>query len=144
MIRDYQSNNITIHGDYHKLGQVFLNLFQNAIDAMPRGGCLAVSCEFSAMPGSNNKAILVKVKDTGFGISKEDLTKIFDPFFTKKRTGIGLGLAVSHQIIKNHRGITYAESEQGKGTTFYVFLPIEKFPKDRNNYVSRLIRRKNG
>lgn len=75
------------------------------------------------MPGQNKNAVLVKVRDTGFGIPKEDLNKIFDPFFSKKKNGTGLGLAISHQIIKKHNGMIYAESIQSKGTTFYIYLP---------------------
>lgn len=121
--RNYICNNPIVQSDPNKLSQVLLNIFQNAIDAMPKGGVLTVSCEPSTMSGGQKEAILIKVSDTGFGIAKEDTTKIFNPFFTKKRTGTGLGLAVSHQIIKNHGGMIQVDSTFGRGTAFYIFLP---------------------
>lgn len=124
VIKDYKFSNMTIFVDPNKLSQVFLNLFQNAIDSMPQGGTLNVSYESSTIPISNKNAILIRIQDTGFGMCKEDLAKIFDPFFTKKKSGTGLGLTVSHQIIKKHNGIIHVESEQGEGTTFFVYLPI--------------------
>lgn len=121
--KDYQIANPVIQADPNKLGQVFFNLFQNAIEAMPNGRILSIFCGISMMPGQNEEAILIKIQDTGFGIPKGDLTKIFDPFFSKKKTGSGLGLAVSHQIIKNHGGMILAESEINKGSTFSIYLP---------------------
>jgi signal transduction histidine kinase len=102
---------------------VLLNLFQNAIDAMPQGGILTISCKETRMPRNRKEAFLIRISDTGFGMSKEDVEKIFDPFFTKKKSGTGLGLAISYQIIKKHEGIIRVESVQGSGTTFSVYLP---------------------
>ena len=125
IVKKYNCPNTAISADFDKLGQVFLNLFQNATDAMPQGGMLTVSCESSQMPDSDKEAMLIKTEDTGFGIHKDDMSKIFDPFHSSTKHGTGLGLAVSHQIIKNHGGMIQVESELRKGTTFFVFLPKE-------------------
>ena len=103
--------------DANQLSQVFVNLILNAIDAMPDGGTLTVS---SLLDGQN---IVIKFEDTGVGISKKDLKKIFDPFYTTKEKGTGLGLAVSYNIIKKLKGTINVESEENKGTVFTIILP---------------------
>ena len=112
-----------IRGALRHLQQVFLNLFLNAIHAMPDGGELTVT----AKPYSQ-EFIRIEVKDTGVGIKAEDLQKIFDPFFTTKGVGrgTGLGLSVTYTIVKEHGGYIEVDSEVGKGSTFYVYLPIGK------------------
>lgn len=112
-----------IRGALRHLQQVFLNLFLNAIHAMPDGGELAVE----AKPYSE-ECIRIAVRDTGVGIKAEDLQKIFDPFFTTKGVGrgTGLGLSVTYTIVKEHGGYIEVDSEVGKGSTFYVYLPIGK------------------
>ncbi len=111
-----------IYADDLQLQQVFINVIGNAIQAMPDGGELSVSSF------ENDGYVIVKVKDTGPGITKKDLEKIFDPFFTTKEVGegTGLGLSVSHSIIERHNGRIYAESEVGKGTIFYLELPVNQ------------------
>jgi two-component system NtrC family sensor kinase len=110
----------TIMGSVHNLQQVFLNLFLNAIQAMPDRGTLTIKSR------AENQSLQVDVSDTGVGIPTENLDKIFDPFFTTKEVGrgTGLGLSVSYGIIKRHRGHIDVESEIGKGTTFSVILPL--------------------
>ncbi|WP_203473218.1 sensor histidine kinase [Dissulfurispira thermophila] len=107
---------ITIDGN--QLSQVFVNLTLNAIDAMPDGGTLTIK---SMMRKDN---IVIQFKDTGTGIAQEELPKIFDPFYTTKEKGTGLGLAVSYNIIKKMNGTLTVESELGKGTTFIITIPI--------------------
>ena len=99
-----------IRGNPHDLQQVFLNLFLNAIQAMPEGGDLGVRA---------------RLDSEGVGIQAEHLDEIFDPFFTTKQLGegTGLGLSVSHGIIEKHGGRIVVESEPGHGTTFSVYLP---------------------
>ncbi|MDQ5984819.1 MAG: Adaptive-response sensory-kinase SasA [Syntrophus sp. SKADARSKE-3] len=121
--------------DAKQIRQVFENILQNSLEAMPNGGVLSVSAEcltladgsFNLKPGEYVK---VSVKDSGCGISDEDLPMIFDPYFTTKRTGgrrgTGLGLAVSHSILKNHQGLIVIESEIGVGTTVHVYLPVKR------------------
>lgn len=108
--------------DPDRLQQAFLNLCLNAIQAMPSGGDLIVSAR-SCM-GKGFEGIQVGIRDTGIGIKKEDIHKIFDPFFTTKQEGTGLGLAMVNKIVDAHRGKISVESQENKGTVFYVHLPI--------------------
>ena len=105
----------------NQLRHVFLNLFQNAIQAMPRGGTLSVRAALRA-----GRQASVSVSDQGAGIAPEDLAHIFDPSFTTKGAtrGTGLGLAISYGLVKRHGGDIYAESLVGRGTTIHVTLPL--------------------
>ena len=102
------------------LEQAFLNLILNAIQAMPRGGELKIS----ASADFNQKLLTVKIEDTGVGISKINLSKIFDPFYTTREDGVGLGLSLCHQIISDHNGLMQVESTIDKGTTVKISFPI--------------------
>jgi signal transduction histidine kinase len=112
----------SVKGDEIFLRQAFINLLQNAAEAMPRGGSLTVkSSPFGAM-----EAFLdISISDTGHGISEDVKNKIFLPFFTTKEKGTGLGLAIVHKIIVSHGGNISVESSE-KGTTFTVRLPLGK------------------
>jgi len=105
--------------DSNQLSQVFVNLTLNAIDSMPNSGKLTVKSM------QHNGNIIVQFEDTGFGIQKEELQKIFDPFYTTKEKGTGLGLAVSYDIIKKMNGTITVESEVGKGSIFTVTIPCK-------------------
>jgi two-component system NtrC family sensor kinase len=106
--------------DAPQIEQVLVNLFVNAIQAMPEGGDLFV--EVGRDPGGDD--VVIKVRDTGNGIPKDILPNIFDPFFSTKGTkGTGLGLSVSYGIIRQHDGEITAESQEGEGTTFTIKLP---------------------
>jgi PAS domain S-box-containing protein len=112
--------------DFNQMHQVFLNLFLNAIQAMPRGGELKIRAEAIASaplvnPGKDY--VRISIADTGKGIPANDLKKIFDPFFTTRPKGIGLGLSITYQIIKNHGGSIRVESKADKGTAFTITLP---------------------
>ncbi len=107
--------------DASQMQQVFMNLFLNAIEAMPVGGKLTVE---AVRRDSEEAWIQVKVKDSGNGITPEHLTKIFDPFFTTKSKGLGLGLAITYKIMEGHGGTIGVESTPGKGSTFILSLPI--------------------
>ena len=102
-----------------QLRQVFENIIFNAIQAMPEGGQLVVKAEVPS-----RRWMAVSFADTGVGIPKEDLKMIFEPLFTTKAKGIGLGLAVTRTIVENHGGTIEAKSEAGKGSTFTVRLPM--------------------
>ncbi|MGQ9696924.1 MAG: [Fe-Fe] hydrogenase large subunit C-terminal domain-containing protein [Armatimonadota bacterium] len=110
-----------IQADASQLKQVFVNLMVNAAEAMPRGGTLTLSTR----AGSDGGSVVVSVSDTGCGIPKENLDKLFTPFFTTKQIGkgTGLGLAVAYGIIKMHHGSIEVQSTVGKGTTFEITLP---------------------
>jgi signal transduction histidine kinase len=112
-----------ILGDGAKLQQLFLNLFLNAVDAMPEGGVLRVSLECC-----DRHEVEVRVADSGTGIPEETLAKIFEPFFTSKPRGkgSGLGLAVAKGIVSDHEGRIEVASEMGKGTEFLVSFPVEE------------------
>jgi signal transduction histidine kinase len=112
--------------DSQQLEQVLVNLFLNAIDAMPEGGKLIVEANIAQLDGTAPMAVIT-VADTGFGIAETDLAKIFQPFFTaKKRRGIGLGLPICQRIVKNHGGKIAVESQPGKETVFKIHLPLDR------------------
>lgn len=112
-----------IYGVANQLKQVFLNLFLNAIDAMPTGGKLAIR---GRVVETDKLWLVVEMTDTGVGIPPEELDKIFEPFYTTKPSGSGLGLGISHTLISSHGGKITVASRPGKGTTFSVWLPIRK------------------
>ncbi len=116
-----------ILGDEQKLQQVFLNLFVNAIYAMPDGGLIHVDTH-----AGPQGFIRADVSDTGAGIPQEKISNIFDPFFTTRRggTGTGLGLSIVYEIVKKHGGYIEVESQVQAGTTFSVFLPVAAEAKD--------------
>ena len=115
-----------IQADSPQLEQVLVNLYLNAIDAMPDGGKLIVEARM-VQPNGGTPTALITVADTGFGIAETDLPKIFQPFFTaKKRRGMGLGLPICQRIVKNHGGRMEVESEPGKGTSLKIYLPSEQ------------------
>ncbi len=110
---------ILILCDENRLKQVFLNLVKNGIEAMPGGGTLEIHIE------TVGKEVKVVVSDTGIGIPPSKLGKIGEPFYTTKETGTGLGLMISFKIIESHQGKIEIESEQNRGTSFIITLPID-------------------
>lgn len=115
-----------IMGDPNQLWQVFINILVNADQAMPDGGDLKINTGVYNLNNYRSKddQVFVSFNDTGIGIDHEDIMKIFDPFFTKKETGTGLGLSVSYKIIEEHNGHIIVNSTQGRGTTFIIELPV--------------------
>jgi len=109
--------------DTEQIRQVLVNILVNAAQAMPEGGELTIGT------GQRDKFLEVEITDSGCGISQEAIGKIFDPLFTTKAKGIGLGLAVCRSIIERHEGSIDVKSEVGKGTTFTIRLPL-KVKKD--------------
>jgi PAS domain S-box-containing protein len=115
--------------DAGQIGQVINNLVINAVQAMPEGGAIRVIAENAAaglpdeLPLAAGDFIRISIEDQGIGIPKENLSKIFDPYFTTKQKGSGLGLATSFSIIKRHGGYLAVESVVGKGSVFHVYLP---------------------
>jgi signal transduction histidine kinase/putative methionine-R-sulfoxide reductase with GAF domain len=106
--------------DREQMKQAILNLLLNAIQAMPGGGHLTLKGQNS----EDGQWIHLSIQDSGVGIPGEDMNKLFDPFFSTKEGGIGLGLSIAHRIIDQHRGKIEVESVPGKGTLFTVWLPI--------------------
>jgi PAS domain S-box-containing protein len=111
-----------IMGDADKLGQVFLNLFLNAIQAISSKGKILVKTHF--LP--SNRMVNVKVIDDGHGIPKDYRLKIFDPFFTTKDCGTGLGLSICHSIVQQHKGSITIDNDNKHGTTVSVRLPVSQ------------------
>jgi PAS domain S-box-containing protein len=124
-----------VNVDERQIEQVIKNLTTNAKEAMPNGGTLTVHAENHAISSSESrtlkegKYVKISMSDTGKGIPGENLAKIFDAYYTTKDTyyqkGLGLGLAVCYSVIKKHHGMITVESDIGKGTTFYIYLPAE-------------------
>lgn len=111
-------NDAKIIADKEKLKQVFINLIFNGVQSMDSGGKLIIKTE------KRENGIIIILKDTGIGISKENLNKVFDPFFTTKEKGVGLGLSVSDRIIQDHNGYITIDSIVGQGTQIDIYLPL--------------------
>ncbi len=123
--------------DFDKIQQVLINIIMNAIQAMPEGGNLTVSTSVAKNVKINQflkDTVRIEIKDTGVGIPKENLSKLFTPFFTTKEKGkgVGLGLPVVHGIIEQHKGKIEVESEPNIGTAFTIYLEVMNEEKDKN------------
>jgi len=124
-----------VNVDRGQIHQVFSNLLINADQAMPAGGLVSIEAQnlelkpISALPLPGGKYVLVTIRDQGGGIPLEQLGKIFDPYFTTKQKGNGLGLATVYSIIKQHGGFVAVQSALGEGTTFQLYLPAVRAPR---------------
>ena len=128
---DFSKNRIRILKRFHRgipkilcdresLRQVFFNLLMNAKQAMPGGGCVSLATTYD----SDNQVVHIIINDTGSGIPKKHLPRIFDPYFTTKEKGTGLGLSIIHRIISDHGGSILPESKEGEGTKMTITLPV--------------------
>jgi signal transduction histidine kinase len=131
VVKEMKDNLPSVMGDPDQLQQVFLNLILNALQSMPEGGKLrlSVSSKWISREGledGQRQYVEVCVEDTGVGMEREVIQNIFNPFFTTKDKGTGLGLTVSHGIVQDHEGWVDVESEIGKGSVFKVYLPVVK------------------
>lgn len=130
LARNFDSSNDLVNGDVDLLSQAFINFFLNAIESMDDGGTLTVSTAeirsrwYASRNSARGSRIRLSIVDTGCGIPAKDVSKIFDPFFTSKSTGTGLGLSVSHSIIDEHDATLEVETAEGKGTTFHILFPL--------------------
>ena len=112
-----------ITADLNQIRQILINMFINAAQAMPERGTLTVETSKVKF----EEKVQINISDTGIGIPRENLNKIFNPFFTtKKSMGTGLGLSISQSYINNHNGSIYVKSEENKGTTISIILPIRQ------------------
>ena len=126
LLLEVESGLPRLWGDRGLLGQVIVNLVMNAVEAMPHGGPVRVIAQrvpFSTANGSIHREVEIRVEDEGVGIAAEDRERIFDPFFSTKAKGTGLGLALSHKIVRAHTGVLEATSSPGRGSCFRMFLP---------------------
>jgi C4-dicarboxylate-specific signal transduction histidine kinase len=119
IVRDLQSDMPVITTDRNQLSQVIVDMVLNAADAMPDGGTLTIQSRV------NNQRVVITFEDTGIGIPQDNLVRIFDPFYTTKEKGTGLGLTVSLSIIQKLNGNLTVESELNKGTKFIITLPMD-------------------
>jgi signal transduction histidine kinase len=120
---DYRPGLPMIWGDKEKLSQAFLNIFINCFEACGEKGWISVIADFEADMNETKRIVSITIVDNGKGIPPQQLNRIFEPFFTSKATGTGLGLAATHHIIMAHGGKIDVYSEPGRGTTFAVLLP---------------------
>ncbi len=119
IVKELTENLPEIYADPQQLRQIFINLLLNACEAMPNGGTVTVRTGFDS-PGS----LQISISDTGKGVDKESIDKIFQPFFTTKKKGTGLGLSISKQLIEQHGGIIEVANGTGRGVTFVIKLPV--------------------
>lgn len=141
VVKRFIAQEIRIKGDADLLKQAFLNFMLNSIQAMANKGRLTITIkqtnfsrinEFSreekgdCLLTKSSRQILIQFSDTGCGISPEEKKKIFRPFYTTKKKGYGLGMAITRRIIQSHSGTVRVESEKGKGTTFTVIFPLKE------------------
>jgi len=132
-VQVYDPSIPTIKANKDELKQVFLNLVKNAVEASPKGGRVRISTQYNTDYTFRKKQdtlsphnIVVKITDSGLGMTKTTMKKLFTPFFTTKKRGTGLGMAVSLKIVENHHGKIKVTSEENIGTVIQVFLPVNK------------------
>jgi two-component system nitrogen regulation sensor histidine kinase GlnL len=129
-VKQFDPSIPTILADEEQLTQLFLNLTKNAVEAVGGNGQIKISSRILAeytltkRGERRQRMVAVEITDDGQGMSKELIDQLFTPFFTTKSKGTGLGLAICHKIVTEHRGMIKVASEQGKGTTFTVMLPL--------------------
>ncbi|MBM3307200.1 MAG: cache domain-containing protein [Candidatus Eisenbacteria bacterium] len=126
VVKDHSAGIPLVNIDAAQIQEVFMNIIMNAAQAMNGSGRLTTATRLTG----NNRAIEVEIRDTGPGIPPEHVDKIFEPFFTTKEVGrgTGLGLSIAYGIVERHHGVIRVESEVGRGTAFFVQIPIEETP----------------
>jgi two-component system sensor histidine kinase PilS (NtrC family) len=125
-----KDDSLSIHANRTEIRQVLWNVILNAVQAMPDGGALTV--EAHCRRRDEKDGVEIRIHDTGCGIEKNRLSKIFEPFHTTRDTGTGLGLAVVSRILEGYDGIIDIQSEEGRGTACKIWLPCSTFPADGN------------
>lgn len=135
---EFDDNLWAVDADEGQIGQVIQNIVLNADQAMPVGGTIVIAVRNVSAPHKGLTSLLaegqyieISVKDNGIGIPEQYLPRLFDPYFTTKEKGSGLGLATSYSIIKNHGGLIDVKSELGEGSTFFVYLPAIEAKEER-------------
>jgi len=129
MVKNYPKDELFCHLDTEQFRQILLNLLHNAVQAMPQSGKITIELNQDVDTPSishkiKDKEVILKISDTGTGMSQETLRKLFTPFFTTKEGGTGLGMSTVKKIVEAHRGDIKVESEPGKGTMVMVRLPM--------------------
>ena len=116
----WNDNNIIVSVDENKMKQAFYNILKNAIESISDEGTISVSVE-----SDRKDKVKIKISDTGSGLTSEQINHIFSPEYTTKEKGLGMGLPLTHEIIRGHRGEINVRSNAGSGTTFEILLPAE-------------------
>jgi len=133
IVKYYSSDLPLARMDREQIKQVFLNVLLNAIEATPENGRISVRTRSFSKPGGD-PYLQIEFTDTGYGIPREHLEEIFNPFFTTKDKGCGLGLSISSQIVQDHKGYITVESELNQGSSFFINIPVNQdHPKRRRN-----------
>ena len=114
---ELDDNNLSVSLDRDQLIQIFINIIQNSVEAMSNGGNLSIKTY------SQSNRVFIEIKDEGVGIKQEDMKKLFNPFFSTKKRGTGLGLYIIKRIIENNGGNIYIESREGTGTLTRIEFP---------------------
>jgi len=122
--RDYQAEPDTLRADESQLQQAFMNLLLNAVEAVSNNGELTIATK-TATDADGVRRLKISIRDTGMGITPENLARLFEPFFTTKKNGTGLGLSITRRIVEEHRGVIEVQSEPGHGSTFILSLLTE-------------------
>jgi len=126
--KNIESDIPDIYVDENQIEQVLINLFLNSLDAMEKGGSIIINLKVAENKADNvlenaSKAVVLDLIDTGCGIESDDLERIFNPFFTTKNDGVGLGLSISSRLIEENGGRILVESEKNQGTQFSIYFP---------------------
>jgi PAS domain S-box-containing protein len=136
-------NNYYAEVDPQQMNEVFSNLLLNANEAMPDGGTVSIRCENTQIDNDSDMQLdaghylRIEISDQGRGIPEENIPKIFDPFFSTKVGGHGLGLSAAQMIVRKHRGAITAESEEGSGSTFIIYLPAVPIKRRRRRKTAK-------
>jgi len=117
--------------DAHQIQQVFVNLLLNSMEAMAEGGRISIASRIEKDAGAQGEWLLLDFTDQGLGISRENLSEIFNPFFTTKADGTGLGLSIVHKILEQHHASVEVSSAEGRGTTFILRFPLDRTEEQR-------------
>jgi PAS domain S-box-containing protein len=142
---DFESDLLTADVDEGQFSQVIHNLVINADQAMPEGGVVCIRAkavelaEDNAVFSKHGKYVMLSIEDQGIGMKQEHLKKVFDPYFTTKQKGSGLGLTIAYSVIDKHGGFIDVDSELGKGTTFRIYLPAAQMAEPLPEAVNSLV-----
>jgi PAS domain S-box-containing protein len=141
---DFPEESKTVSVDADRITQIVINLLKNAIEASHEGGEVTISITFpedvkDVLFDAVRDFVIIAVEDNGVGLTEEEKTRVFEPFYSKKPTGTGLGLYVTHSIVERHGGYIYVNSQYGAGTVFTVYLPITQVGHGDSNEVGHSI-----
>jgi signal transduction histidine kinase len=143
VVRDWRRDVSVVWADQEALYRALVNLAANALDAMPRGGVLTLRVGWSdgdtlMAARSGSRRVAIEIEDSGIGIEPANLDRVFNPFFSTKEGGTGLGLALTQKIVEDHGGSIDVRSTPGVGTSFRIVLPLMPDPTSETGHDDRL------